>query len=1309
MLHGDMKQIKEEYAHLVSPFTAVARKMGFPEVILPGDVRNDLYLTLFQGEFSKGTKKSERNIEVTVRICNEKGSVIPNAITIGAGGSSLSEYKSVIYYHEERPKWMETFKVAIPIEEFYGGHLKFTFRHRSSNDNKDKSEKPFAMSFVKLMNENGTTLWDKIHDLLVYKVDHKKYDDSEVSYLKLPATKTEMECRLLLTNNQSNQMNAKQLCSMFQANGMMLSPKDSFNISTIVCSTKLTQNIDLLGLLKWKSNKENLKSNLLALMKVDGEEIVKFLQDTLDALFDILMQNTDSDIYDNLVFEALIFIIGLISDRKYQHFRPVLDVYIQENFSATLVYNKLIAVLMSYINDVKSMAENQDILLRAMKSLEYIFKVIVRSRMLYAALNGGKGKSQFEDSLKKLLNSITNMMLSNDQATLLVQGACMKYFPFAITDILFVFNENELSYILADLINNVPVDRLTKQKMMCINDIVHCVLFTKYAECRSILLPVINDNLRLLLEKNQELELCVTILSDMLVVLYGRDVGPTKNDISDIMKTLLRTVIQSVINIDRKNSLVANLVTIMIGILRQMTVNHYKEYLDNFVERIDLLDFLMEILLVFRDLVNKNVFPSDWNEMIMLQNSVILNSLRHFALAIRENFLQPFEVQLWNNFFHCSISFLTQDPLQLENFSLTKRNKIYTRYKDMRRDAASEIRAMWFHLGRHKIEFVPNMIGPFLEMTLIPEIELRKATISIFFDMMQCEFYSPRNLSYSFYENTSNYGTKEVKGNFKMFEDEMITQLDMLIEGGKGDSQFKDEFHQIVGTHCESHPVMREQGLFFVKTVVRLMRRLLEYRSVINDENKENRMSCTVNLLEFYNEIGRKEMYIRYLYKLCDLHLECDNYIEAAYTLSLHATLLKWSDESIPHLLKNEKYSYCETQRELKERLYGDIIDYFDRGKLWEAGLVYCKELINQYESEVFDYTQLSGLLQRMALFYENIMKQARPEPEYFRVAYYGRGFPAFLQNKTFVYRGKEYERLSEFSGRLLNQFPNAQLLTKLGPPGDEITESPNGQYLQINKVEPVMQERERFKAKIVHDQILRYYKVNEVQKFTYSRPLRKGNRDSDNEFATMWIERTILFTSYPLPGILRRFPVTNSNTFELSPLENAIETMESTNKKICHLILQYRSDQNLPLNPLSMTLNGIVDAAVMGGIINYEKAFFTEEYMTKHPYRKEQEEIVRLKDLIALQIPLLDAGILIHKKRAPVSLRPFHDHMEAAFAKLKINVEDKYGKRSLPPELEFVQVRDNLNRSTNKGPSKGHISVPNRQFDRESPSEKYV
>lgn len=47
---------------------------------------------------------------------------------------------------------------------------------------------------------------------------------------------------------------------------------------------------------------------------------------------------------------------------------------------------------------------------------------------------------------------------------------------------------------------------------------------------------------------------------------------------------------------------------------------------------------------------------------------------------------------------------------------------------------------------------------------------------------------------------------------------------------------------------------------------------------------------------------------------------------------------------------------------------------------------------------------------------------------------------------------------------------------------------------------------------------------------------------------------------------------------------------MSTANEKILMMINQYQSDETLPINPLSMLLNGIVDPAVMGGFAKYEK-----------------------------------------------------------------------------------------------------------------------
>ncbi|NXS03753.1 DOCK1 protein, partial [Oxylabes madagascariensis] len=75
MLWGDLSQVRKDHPHLVDRSTAVARKLGYPEVIMPGkrDVRNDIYLTLVQGEFDKGNKKTPKNVEVTVCVCDEAG------------------------------------------------------------------------------------------------------------------------------------------------------------------------------------------------------------------------------------------------------------------------------------------------------------------------------------------------------------------------------------------------------------------------------------------------------------------------------------------------------------------------------------------------------------------------------------------------------------------------------------------------------------------------------------------------------------------------------------------------------------------------------------------------------------------------------------------------------------------------------------------------------------------------------------------------------------------------------------------------------------------------------------------------------------------------------------------------------------------------------------------------------------------------------------------------------------------------------------------------------------------------------------
>lgn len=44
---------------------------------IAGDVRNDIYVTLEHGQFEKGSKRAERNVEVAVEVIDGNGKTIP--------------------------------------------------------------------------------------------------------------------------------------------------------------------------------------------------------------------------------------------------------------------------------------------------------------------------------------------------------------------------------------------------------------------------------------------------------------------------------------------------------------------------------------------------------------------------------------------------------------------------------------------------------------------------------------------------------------------------------------------------------------------------------------------------------------------------------------------------------------------------------------------------------------------------------------------------------------------------------------------------------------------------------------------------------------------------------------------------------------------------------------------------------------------------------------------------------------------------------------------------------------------------------
>ncbi|NWQ83947.1 DOCK1 protein, partial [Columbina picui] len=220
-----------------------------------------------------------------------------------------------------------------------------------------------------------------------------------------------------------------------------------------------------------------------------------------------------------------------------------------------------------------------------------------------------------------------------------------------------------------------------------------------------------------------------------------------------------------------------------------------------------------------------------------------LRAINHFAVTLTEMFLsnssfelqvsgcclcpmgtgrgpQPgihpmISLQLWNNYFHLAVAFLTQDSLQLENFSQAKRSSILAKYGDMRGAIGASIRDMWFNLG----ELQRGRRRP----SALPPNRVLGVGCSVW-GMGACR---------------REQGVRSVG---------CVSPWDVHICRSERSDPGPPVVPSLLSC-CRGHPELAKPGESFVALVTGLLERLLDYRAVMNDENKTYSMSCTVNLL----------------------------------------------------------------------------------------------------------------------------------------------------------------------------------------------------------------------------------------------------------------------------------------------------------------------------------------------------------------------------------------------------------------------------------------------------------------------------
>ncbi|PWZ03173.1 hypothetical protein BCV70DRAFT_183899 [Testicularia cyperi] len=495
--------------------TPLTARLGFPDVVFPGDRRNEAYIKLWSGEFyptgSKMAGNNAKNIQVSAEVRTRDGRVVADVISRGAGEPLVTQFDSLVFYHQNAPTWGELIKLQLPHDIMEDCHLFFSFRHRSSKEERaplssaspsspppsaangsqggSTASRPFAYAYLPLFESSRAFIPDGSHTLLLWKANRPPNQIGPDLYFNLPPVTS--------AGQSAADLVPASLASVVQP------LRDILTLRTFLVSTKYTQNDVLLKLLNWEAQLTNdfeeLRSVLTQFTFVGEVEIVKFLRDIFDSLFGIWAsssRNAHGEL-DDLVFHALVTVLGIVQDRRFTNFRATLDVYIEQHFKFTTAHNKLIAAMSRLLSE-PGRPETSKELRAAIKVWPYLFKFVIQSRENQRGdrdVGGGAVLDHLEAGFKRelegLLRSINQLMSATKPTSIIgTQTLALQHFAGILPDLSRVFTMDELVRIATSFADSVFIakGKMVIWKLLHILQLTQGLLFDHHTS-RSQMVP----------------------------------------------------------------------------------------------------------------------------------------------------------------------------------------------------------------------------------------------------------------------------------------------------------------------------------------------------------------------------------------------------------------------------------------------------------------------------------------------------------------------------------------------------------------------------------------------------------------------------------------------------------------------------------------------------------------------------------------------------------------------------------------------------------------------------------------------------
>ncbi|KAK7425244.1 Deoxycytidine kinase 1 [Neonectria magnoliae] len=1143
--HGEADTLIKATPTLLSGVSKTS-KMGFSGA--PTRPRSDIYLTLNDAVLSKQnllsryggsatsmpSNLSGNNLQITLEVRRNSGERIQNCIHASSNTDAVTTFKSLAT--DRGKSWGQTLRLSLASADVSNSHVVMFLS--------DMPNPPFAVAHIPLWDRQAF-IRDGLHGLLLYKID-------ENTSTTLPGPSGKGGYLSLQWSPRGKGEHSAEVTG----------PLATLRVETYLCSTRFSQDRVILGLLKWKEMpREDVPAVLRQLIFVPEIEVVKLLNDVLDSLFGVLVEFAGSDEYEDLVFTALVRVLGIVHDRRF-NLGPLVDHYAENQFNYPFATPCLVRSFTRLLQN-PTHPETARKLRATFKVVRHILKFITHARGQQKEKEAGIGitsnTTPFTRDLRAIFKALDAMMRNPAPALVGSQTLAVQHFHQWLPELAGLLTTEEILHIAIDFMDSCTEvkGKLILYKLVLIMNYGKLDLFAHPDQKSALstntvrwITPHWGHADELTDQWRDQIRLCCSVLASQIEHLGSNIPDHIPKIIESYLSILdsppkprarLSLLFPSTYPFPTKpvvdgvhfdEALVE--LSAVLSAISNTSSGMQVELTDD-----DLTTILENLLRVQMSVLKGEAYPMEWLSVHIHHHKSIMRTLEYLASIMLVSFLpdpddaESFNTELWKLFFTTLLKLVGSTSLALETFPEQKRRAVWKIAGDVREHGAELLRRTWeaigwettpdersryslVKMGGYQVQYVPTLVGPIVELCLSVHEGLRKMAVEVLQTMIVSEWTLSEDLSVIQTETIDCLDT--------FFKEKPLTEsilqklfIRELLERFEGLEDIPDEplytaVRELIGTFDE----------------------FLDLLVAVHSSDGTGEATHLINrlrLMEFLRDMQKEEIFVRYVHQLADLQADSRNYAEAGLALRLHADLYEWDPVSQTPALPDPEFP-AQTQFERKERIYFDMIKYFEEGESWSNALAAYKELQVQYETNTFDFAKLARTERAIATIYETISKSDKLIPKYFKVAYKGLGFPGNVRDKEYVYEGSPTERASAFTDRMQEQYPSAQIVT-----GGDVDDM-EGQFLVISVITPHRDPSHHVFQRARVPQVIRDFLLSShPQSFSVS-----TKRSTAGPVQEHYAEKFVFTTADPFPTILRRSEVVETQEIRLDAHETALE-----------------------------------------------------------------------------------------------------------------------------------------------------------------------